>query len=543
LIKIDEIPAQRDFSGASEADSADDPRARSYQKLQRRLSEQLRSYYNKHLDPAKSPTEADIGALTAIQAAEAAFDERLKEHFGQPIQELEGLGYPGVSDPKVTINTKLRATDGLQHASAVQYLVAEGNDGKPHCLPEDYSGLGYQNLISMVFLLMGFRDDWMRVGKAGLHITGETERSHFPPIHLVLVEEPEVHLHAQVQQVFIKKAYDLLRKHPDLGDSEALTTQLVVSTHSSHIAHEVDFKCLRYFRRSQPRSAADMSTTTVANLSTVFGETSETARFVSRYLKATHCDLFFADAAILVEGQAERILVPHFIRHHYKDLDRRYTTLLELGGSHAHRFKPLIEALGLTTLIIDDLDSTELKDSRWRAVQPKLDCGQQTNNPVLKEWHPKEKGIDALLALPSDKNELREGELVLYVAFQKQIQIQQQDGNEATVIPRTFEDAFVYRNRAVIPAGIEPITQKINTLVTTYKDDPERLAEELFELLKSAEKAGFALDILMYDPPEWVLPPDYIAEGLDWLDRELKGIGSSTIASTVEVTSEIKVAA
>ena len=391
LIKIDEIPAQRDFSGASEGDSADDPRARSYQKLQRRLSEQLRSYYNKHLDPAKSPTEADIGALTAIQAAEAAFDERLKEHFGQPIKELEGLGYPGVSDPKVTINTKLRPTDGLQHASAVQYQVAEGNQGRPHCLPEDYSGLGYQNLIFMVFLLMGFRDDWMRVGKAGLHLTGETERPHFPPLHLVLVEEPEVHLHAQVQQVFIKKAYDLLRKHPDLGNSEALTTQLIVSTHSSHIAHEVDFKCLRYFRRSQPRSTGDMSTTTVANLSTVFGETSETARFVSRYLKATHCDLFFADAAILVEGQAERILVPHFIRHHYKDLDRRYITLLELGGSHAHRLKPLIEALGLTTLIIADLDLTELKDSRWRAVQPKLGCGQQTDNPVLKEWYPKEK--------------------------------------------------------------------------------------------------------------------------------------------------------
>ena len=133
------------------------------------------------------------------------------------------------------------------------------------------------------------------------------------------------------------------------------------------------------------------------------------------------------------------------------------------------------------------------------------------------------KRIDALLTLPPDKHELREGELVLYVAFQKQIQVEQQNGNTATVIPRTFEDAFVYRNRAVIPAGIEPITKKINALVATYKDGPERLADELFELLKSAEKAGFALDILMYDPPERVLPPHYIADGLDWLDRELKG--------------------
>jgi predicted ATP-dependent endonuclease of OLD family len=39
---------------------------------------------------------------------------------------------------------------------------------------------------------------------------------------------------------------------------------------------------------------------------------------VKRYLKATHCDLFFADGVVFVEeGQAERILVPHFIRHHF----------------------------------------------------------------------------------------------------------------------------------------------------------------------------------------------------------------------------------
>ncbi|VEI47533.1 Uncharacterised protein [Actinobacillus equuli] len=28
------------------------------------------------------------------------------------------------------------------------------------------------------------------------------------PIHLVLIEEPEAHLHSQVQQVFVKKAYE-----------------------------------------------------------------------------------------------------------------------------------------------------------------------------------------------------------------------------------------------------------------------------------------------------------------------------------------------
>lgn len=34
-------------------------------------------------------------------------------------------------------------------------------------LSEKYNGLGYKNLIAMVFKLMSFRDQWMRVGKAG----------------------------------------------------------------------------------------------------------------------------------------------------------------------------------------------------------------------------------------------------------------------------------------------------------------------------------------------------------------------------------------
>jgi predicted ATP-dependent endonuclease of OLD family len=61
------------------------------------------------------------------------------------------------------------------------------------------------------------------------------------PLHLVLVEEPEAHLHAQVQQVFINKAYSVLRDHEDLGAGQGLQTQLIVSTHSSHVAHETKF--------------------------------------------------------------------------------------------------------------------------------------------------------------------------------------------------------------------------------------------------------------------------------------------------------------
>lgn len=75
--------------------------------------------------------------------------------------------------------------------------------------------------------------------------------------------------------------------------------------------------------------------------------------------------MFFADAVIFVEGTSENVLVPYFIRNtecensdilennakcknkKYEESDSRYVTILPTGGSHSHRFKPLIEKLFL----------------------------------------------------------------------------------------------------------------------------------------------------------------------------------------------------
>ncbi|MBA2116843.1 ATP-dependent nuclease [Bremerella alba] len=187
-----------------------------------------------------------------------------------------------------------------------------------------------------------------------------------------------------------------------------------MSTHSSHVAHECDFACLRYFRRL-PKGPKPIPTSAVINLSDVFGGNDETARFVARYLLSTHCELFFADAAILVEGAAERIQVPHFIKHHFETLHKSYVTLLEISGSHSHRLSPLIEALGLITLAITDLDSVDPANHRKKAI-PKKGAKLVTSNPTLKAWHPKKDSIDDLLAL-SDQSKIKTYEEVPLFAF------------------------------------------------------------------------------------------------------------------------------
>jgi predicted ATP-dependent endonuclease of OLD family len=525
LIRVDEVPAHRGLSDSARGSDESDDEGDRLSDRQQLLTAQLRSYYGKHLDPTKSPEPADLRALEAISEAQAAFDERLRDSFRGPLEELQDLGYPGVTNPRLVVCTQLKPVEGLNHQSAVQYDLSSGEEptAPSYRLPEQCNGLGYQNLISMVFRLIGFRDGWMKVGKASSEAEAAPGRDAGPPpLHLVLLEEPEAHLHVQVQQVFIRKAYDVLRKHPALAGDSPLSTQLVVSTHSSHIAHEIDFAQMRYFRRHPARSPGEIPTSTVLNLSEIFGKGDETARFVSRYLRVTHADMFFADGVILVEGTAERILVPHFIRGHFPGLHSCYLTLLEVGGSHAHRLAPLVEHLGVNTLIITDLDAVEA-EGHHKKTSPAKSSGQVTANTVLKTWHPKEKSLDSLLEMESaGKEKFYDPDFSVRVAYQTPVSIKlSSEAEPSDAIPRTFEDALVLENIDLF--------RRINgmDLLGEFKraiggsTDVQSLCDALREVIDSGSKAGFALDVLYLEDLQSVRVPAYVSEGLEWLQRKL----------------------
>ena len=504
LIRVDIINAQRGFSDAN-TDAPDGNNSKN-------LSSQLRSYYDEHLNPTINPTAEDIAALQLIHDAKETFDKNLKESFKTALGELELLNYPGFGNPKINLSSQINTVDSLQHDSSVQYTLDDGNSGLS--LPEKYNGLGYQNLISMIFKLIRFRDEWMKIGKS-LNPT-DTEMI-FEPLHLVLVEEPEAHLHAQVQQVFIKEAYRVLRNHKDLGDRKAFSTQLAISTHSNHVAHEIAFTSLRYFKR-EIGTGANINTTTVVNLSETFGKDDDTTKFAIRYLKTTHSDLFFADAVIMVEGPAERMLMPYFIKHHTK-LYNCYISILEIGGSHAHRLKPLIENLGVITLVITDIDSVNPNDNA-KKVKPEKSKGYNSGNDTIKSWIPKEPDLDKLLQLQNtDKNDKK---LPIKIAFQ--IPIFLNDGKKnVTVNPYTFEDSLVMENRVIFQALTQG-TGLLKKMIEAAKEpDIEQSAQSMYDcvIATGAKKAEFALELFYLEEPNKLITPAYIKEGLDWLEAKL----------------------
>lgn len=518
LIKVDIINAQRGFSDVNSEGTDSSVNVKN-------LSSQLRGYYDKHLNPTVNPTVDDLKALQAIQKAKEIFDENLKESFGPSISELELLNYPGFGHPTINLSTNFETVDGLNHSSSVQYNLIEGSNLS---LPEKYNGLGYQNLISMIFKLIRFRDEWMQVGKRFSKDNKEPDTPEFEPLHLVLIEEPEAHLHAQVQQVFIKEAFKVLRNHENLK-SKRFTTQLIVSTHSNHIAHETSFCSLRYFKRQNIKKG-EINTSTVVNLSTTFGTEDDTTRFATRYLKSTHCDLFFADAVILVEGPAERMLVPYFIQKQSR-LAVCYISILEIGGSHAHTLQALIENLGIITLIITDLDSVNPTNNN--KTQPILAKGLETDNDTLKKWIPKIKELDSLLKLsPGDKEDKK---FPVRVCYQIPIEIE-----KTAVNPYTFEDSLVMENREFFQKlGKGNGLLKKMTIAANEKT-VERAATAMYEAIthKGAKKAEFALELFYLEESQTLICPGYIQQGLNWLEEKLINKKEGLVSTITEASSK-----
>lgn len=530
LIHIREINAQRGFADAGDSNGDDhEPTSAT----SRKIASQIQPYFRKHIDPEKDPTPNDVKALEAIHDAETTFNARLKDGFADAIKELESLGYPGgLNNPKLFIATQIKPVDGLDHPAAVQYDISGDTSGVK--LPESYNGLGFQNLISMVFQLMRFRDDWMQVGKFKSQFVTPDDKG-IEPLQLVLIEEPEAHLHVQVQQVFMARAHKVLRNHKDLEqEGSAFTTQLVVSTHSGHIAHAAAFEELRYFKRELP-SHGVVPTATVANMTGLFGEDTETRRFVTRYLLSTHFDLFFADAIIVIEGAAERILLPHLIQHHYPDLAAAYLSFLELGGSHAHRMRPLIEALELPTLIITDLDAAtkvkkEVKKGErnvWESARPRSGAAQETTNYALKTWLPKMAEVDKLMVAPPNTLCHTDATQTIAVSYQTPQEVTQGTQTQ-TITPSTFEDALVLTNPKAVDDAAKSgmaclMTRDFGEYIATAST-PEDLATALFDrLANKPEKSAFALDLLYIKDIKALRAPPYIDNGLTWLACQLKG--------------------
>lgn len=540
ILRLDFLNAQRHLSDTPGSARAED------------LSRVLSRFYSRNLEQKGE----DIDALRALAASEVSLNEHFERVFEPTLRSLAKLGYPGLSNPRMMIRSALDPAQILSSRDGALVHYALGpDDGAPDppTLPDRYNGLGFKNLIFMVVELLDLHAQWLAI---------EENR---PPVHLIFIEEPEAHLHAQLQQAFIRKIVEILALKG--VDRTAYTSQVVVTTHSTHILYERGFRPIRYFRRSRTEASW---TSDVLNLSVFYDSTDADVRtFLERYLKLAHCDLFFADAAVLVEGNVERLLLPQMIETAAPRLQSTYLAILEIGGAFGYRFKALIEFLGLTTLIITDLDSVfgplnqpeagaegaaaagdgpiqtagdaavpdtdededEDQDSEAAgqvpAEKPGKACiashpGATTSNQTLQQWLPKCGTVAELWeATADDKTQARANDngALVRVAYQCRTDVTW-GGDTLSLAGRTLEEAFALENLAWCQhKDRKPLQLRI---AKNDEKDLGELARRIHKRVqaKSFSKTDFALALLAEDPATWVVP-QYIAEGLRWLEAEI----------------------
>lgn len=516
LVRIDCLHAQRHLADPAATGTTGVGRSED-------LSKRLSRFYHRNL----AQRDEDHGALKALAESEDGINKHLMEVFDDTLTRIATLGYPGLHNPRLQIKSALNPASIMSHDARVHYIVGEGEHAV--ALPDSYNGLGFKNLIYMVVEILDLQEKWRA-------------DEYRAPLHIIFIEEPEAHLHAQLQQVFIRNVLSLL---DNAGDADGIfASQVVVTTHSPHILYERGFEPIRYFRRHVTDGE---HTTQVLNLSRFqAGPNPKDRDFLQRYLKLTHCDLFFADAAILVEGNVERLLLPIMIEKEAKALRSAALCILEVGGAFGHRFKELIEFLGITTLIITDIDSVmpkaeaaEVDDEEDEEFeippdepggQPKKQFGKAclpatlnavTSNQTLIQWLPKKQTIADLFAADDNtKSQALEGCDPAMVRVVYQVPTEVTWNEEVTrLCGRTLEEAFGLENATWCQAADR---KGLGLKMKAAPAAPGQLAEGLHKRVKgkSFNKTKFALGVLGEDPKQWDVPL-YIKEGLHWLKQRI----------------------
>lgn len=542
IVKVSIIGAQRGLMDSNEDGDTVEGSKISLNNT-KKLSKLFSSYYSEYLNPINQYSEKDYSILSAVTNSKKIFQEHLQQSI-KPIQKKMGdLGYPGFGSPSIAVRPQINLTDSLKGEASILLNTHKGGiEDEQYYLPEHNNGLGYQNLIAMFFKLNIFKEERLAYG-------GSQEKI-IEPLHLVLIEEPEAHLHAQAQKVFIDKAYELVSISKEEKNVDApLKTQLLISTHSSHITHKAEIDELVYFSRqiSNDIFSTDVISLKNCNLDPDTELDAEgkqikglnNKKFVQKYLQLSEHDLFFADGVILIEGVSERILLPELIRNNVESLTNRYITILEVGGAYANRLLEFLKIINRPTLIITDIDSVTMSGKK-QAIDLDGDLEMKSSNSTINKWFEKSKEErrehkrygknisnsivdDKLISQLITKNEVDKIKGEIRIAYQYE-----KYGDSAYA--RTFEDAIALTNFEwfkELKTDNNNFSKLVESIPEIFSDVAEikslnkNHSQLLFEAINTKNvKSEFALDLLFIQEDN-LKCPTYILEGLEWLDKEL----------------------
>jgi len=518
-ISLDEVISFRAISAKRNVTNRDNDKT---------LSGQTARIYKRTEESEEQKDTVNLFKKT-LRVADKSLSAVYNDMFSSLLSNVDRFGGISVSETSLTIASTLQHRELLDGNTTVLYRH------ETHDLPEHFNGLGYMNLISMIFeidlLMTSFR---------------KAIKERPAALNLLFIEEPEAHTHPQMQYVFIKNIKNLLAEGAKREDGVIANLQTIITTHSSHIVAECDFDDIKYMKRFGGSAQCKDLKSLRKEYESEDGEKSNNHfRFLKQYLTLNRAELFFAEKAILVEGATERILLPAMM----KKLDQEYPakdippilsqniSIVEVGA-HSQVFEKFIRFLGIKSLILTDIDTGTTQPATEKDETPKLSktgetiyttkkCppndpnADHTSNNALCFFHNKNReDLDYFLNLGAESKALTydNGSWTssesgsLYTAYQTE-----EDGYRG----RSFEDAFFHINKPILgndPAAFPSLVAKHFDLFINGTYSPFEFAEKGVD-----KKTTLAIDILLNSREEGEISfsnwktPAYIQEGLTWL--------------------------
>ncbi|KFF62607.1 chromosome segregation protein SMC [Pectobacterium brasiliense] len=202
------------------------------------------------------------------------------------------------------------------------------------------------------------------------------ESDGFP---LLLIEEPEAHLHPQRQLRLMSFLQEQAKK--ERADHQRI--QIIVTTHSPNLASDLHLDNIALIEGGQAFPLCKGKT----KLS------SSDYRFLERFLDVTKANLLFARAVLIVEGDAENILLPVLARLLGRDFHHHGVSVVNVGGLGLGRYARIFmrqdpEKDGVINIPVACITDMDVMPNSAPWIVGKLETGQPVPimPPSKRQW-------------------------------------------------------------------------------------------------------------------------------------------------------------